>query len=68
MPDVLEVQLIEPGRFSPCRVCELDRDQKNLTQSEAVLSEQHWIFVPTARELLTICLGCGNTLRERRLE
>jgi hypothetical protein len=52
----------------PCPVCEADALHANRESSMALMSERVWAFVPCVREVLTICLNCGNTIRERRLE
>lgn len=61
------------GHRDPCSVCELEIGEVewidgSLPQIEPRLSKRSWAFIPTNRELLHICLNCGNTERSRRME
>ena len=52
-----------------CTVCEpLGASLYEQLTEAAGPSERQWIFVPCVRELLHICLHCGNTLRTQRGE
>lgn len=55
------------GMRPPCNVCEVDV-LDFLEPEKTRVSERWWLFVPCNRELLHICLNCGNTLRSKRLE
>lgn len=60
--------LIHCHTLPPCPVCEADALHQNRLSPGATMSERWWAFIPCVRETLTICLHCGNTIRERRLE
>lgn len=63
MTNTMEVQVCSPGTMKPCDVCEPDG-----AMSTPVITGRPWVVVPTTIELLHICLWCGNTLRQKRLE
>lgn len=67
MTDTMQVHVCSAGMNKPCDVCEPELAQVNI-RYEPRYSERTWIVVPTVNELLHICLWCGNTLRQKRLE
>lgn len=61
--NTIEVQVCSDGTMETCAVCETGSPYEFHGSSTRT-----WIVVPTTIELLHICLWCGNTLRQKRLE
>lgn len=57
-----EFQIAEPGFSKACGVCEYWRHQDELS------SEKSWVIIPTNREIVMVCLNCGNAERHKRVE
>lgn len=66
--ETMSVQLCSPGTMERCAVCEPLAAEAVSSGPLSLDSGRRWAVVPCTRELVYICLNCGNTLRTWRAE